>query len=67
MGSQKAWIDNLDNPIVLIGFIVFILSGVIVSKIKNSKQQTKGYNSPIINSNGSVNYSIDKSKNNKNL
>lgn len=59
METTKIWIENLDNPFVLIGFVVFILAGVITVAVKKNRQQTKGDNSPIINAKGDVDYSVN--------
>lgn len=34
---MKTWIENLDNPLVLVGFVVFILAGVISLFIRKAK------------------------------
>ena len=41
---MKTWIENLDNPLVLVGFVVFILAGVIslfIRKAKSSQNVTQ--------------------------
>ena len=43
---MNTWIDNLNNPLVLVAFVVFILAGVISLFIRKAKpsqnQEVKG-------------------------
>ena len=49
---MNTWIENLNNPLVLVGFVVFILAGVIslfIRKPKTSQtQEVKGNNNSAI-------------------
>jgi len=49
---MNTWIDNLNNPLVLVGFVVFILAGVISLFIRKAKpsqnQEVKGNNNTAI-------------------
>jgi hypothetical protein len=38
---MKTWIENLNNPLVLVAFVVFILAGVISLFIKRAKASQK--------------------------
>lgn len=78
MEAMQTWIEKLDNPFVLVGFVVFILGSVIVAFSKKSKQKiiqtSKGDDSPnLIFDNTKVkeggihiNLSTSKNKNERN-
>ena len=61
---MKTWIENLNNPLVLVGFVVFILAGVIGLFIKRAKsgqnQIIKGDKNTSIAAGGSVTFNTDK-------
>ena len=64
METMNVWIENLDNPFVLVGFVVFILAGVIslfIRKAKGSQNQNvKGDGGVNIQSGGNTTYNADK-------
>lgn len=64
---METWIQNLNNPLVLVGFVVFILAGVIslfIRKVNRDKQTQKitGNENTSIQAGGNVNMNADKPK-----
>ena len=63
---MKTWIENLDNPLVLVGFIVFILAGVIGLFIRRAKpsqnQNIKGVNNTSIAAGNNVSFNKEPQK-----
>jgi|JI10StandDraft_1071094.scaffolds.fasta_scaffold348939_3 hypothetical protein len=65
---METWIENLRNPLVLVGFVVFILGGVIslfIRKVNKDKRtntvNVKGdSNITIQTDNAPVNFNVDK-------
>ena len=64
METMTIWIENLDNPLVLVGFVVFVLAGVIslfIRKAKGSQNQNiKGNGGVNIQSGGNTTYNANK-------
>ena len=64
------WIEHLNNPFVLVGFVVFILGGVIslfIRKAKvNQNQNIKGENNIVIAAGRDANLNADNKTQKKN-
>lgn len=63
---MKTWIDNLDNPLVLVGFVVVVLAGVISLFIRRAKasqsQKIEGDNNTSIAAGGNVSFNKEPQK-----
>jgi hypothetical protein len=55
---MKTWIEHLNDPLVLVGFIVFILAGVISLFIRKAKpsqsQKVSGSNNQASQAGGDI-------------